>query len=61
LRGVSRAVGCLNNLLCKLGTHPTYTGFQMLQSKGSNKVIVGPFFERAFLDAVLSELAKTIM
>jgi hypothetical protein len=49
------------NLLCKLGTHPTYTGFQMLQSKGSNKVIVGPFFEPAFLDAVLSELAKTIM
>jgi hypothetical protein len=49
------------NLLCKLGTHPTYTGFQMLQAKGSNKVNVGPFFEPASLDAVLSELAKTIM
>jgi hypothetical protein len=49
------------NLLCQLGTHPTYTGFQMLQAKGSDKVIVGPFFEPASLDAVLSELAKTIM
>jgi hypothetical protein len=49
------------NLLCQLGTHPTYTGFQMLQTKGSDKVIVGPFFEPASLDAVLSELAKTIM
>jgi hypothetical protein len=48
-------------LLCQLGTHPTYTGFQMLQAKGSNKIIVGPFFEPASLDAVLSELAKTIM
>jgi hypothetical protein len=48
-------------LLCQLGTHPTYTGFQMLQAKGSNKTIVGPFFEPASLDAVLSELAKTIM
>ena len=33
----------------------------MLQAKGSDKVIVGPFFEPASLDAVLSELAKTIM
>src|SRR5450432_2651862 len=49
------------NLLCQLGTHPTYKGFQMLQAKGSDKVIVGPFFELASLDAVLSELAKTIM
>jgi hypothetical protein len=49
------------NLLCRLGTHPTYSGFQMLQAKGSDKVIVGPFFEPASLDAVLSELAKTIM
>jgi hypothetical protein len=49
------------NLLCQLGTHPTYAGFQMLQAKGSNLVIVGPFFEQASLDAVLSELAKTIM
>jgi hypothetical protein len=49
------------NLLCQLGTHPTYTGFQMLQAKGSNLTIVGPFFESASLDAVLSELAKTIM
>lgn len=49
------------NLLCQLGTHPTYTGFQMLQAKGSDKVIVGPFFEPTSLDAVLSELAKTIM
>ena len=49
------------NLLCQLGTHPTYTGFQMLQSKGSNLVNVGPFFEASSLDAVLSELAKTIM
>jgi hypothetical protein len=49
------------NLLCQLGTHPTYTGFQMLQSKGSNLVNVGPFFEAASLDAVLSELAKTTM
>jgi hypothetical protein len=49
------------NLLCQLGTHPTYTGFQMLQSKGSNLVNVGPFFEPASLDAVLSELAKTVM
>lgn len=48
-------------LLCQLGTHPTYTGFQMLQAKGSNLVIVGGFFEPASLDAVLSELAKTIM
>ena len=43
------------------GTHPTFTGFQMLQSKGSNLINVGPFFEAASLDAVLSELAKTIM
>lgn len=49
------------NLLCQLGTHPTFSGFQMLQAKGSNMVIVGPFFEPASLDAVLSELAKTIM
>lgn len=49
------------NLLCQLGTHPTYTGFQMLQAKGSNLVNVGPFFEPASLDAVLSELAKTIL
>jgi hypothetical protein len=49
------------NLLCQLGTHPTYAGFQMLQAKGSNLVIVGPFFEESSLDAVLSELAKTIM
>jgi soluble cytochrome b562 len=49
------------NLLCQLGTHPTYTGFQMLQAKGSNLTIVGPFFEPASLDAVLSEFAKTIM
>jgi hypothetical protein len=49
------------NLLCQLGTHPTYIGFQMLQSKGSNLVNVGPFFEAASLDAVLSELAKTVM
>jgi hypothetical protein len=48
-------------LLCQLGSHPTYTGFQMLQAKGSELVIVGPFFEPASLDAVLSELAKTIM
>jgi hypothetical protein len=48
-------------LLCQLGTHPTYTGFQMLQAKGSNMAIVGPFFEPASLDAVLLELAKTIM
>jgi hypothetical protein len=48
-------------LLCQLGSHPTFTGFQMLQAKGSNLVIVGPFFEPASLDAVLSELAKTIM
>jgi hypothetical protein len=32
-----------------------------LQAKGSNLTIVGPFFERASLDTVLSELAKTIM
>lgn len=49
------------NLLCQLGTHPTYKGFQMLQAKGSDKVLVGPFFEPATLDAVLSELAKTFM
>jgi hypothetical protein len=49
------------NLLCQLGTHPTYTGFQMLQAKGSDLVIVGPFFEPVSLEAVLSELAKTIM
>jgi hypothetical protein len=49
------------NLLCQLGTHPTYTGFQMLQAKGSDKVVIGPFFEPASLFAVLSELAKTIM
>jgi len=49
------------NLLCQLGTHPTYTGFQMLQARGAGKVIVGPFFEPASLDAVLSELAKTIV
>jgi len=49
------------NLLCQLGTHPTYTGFQMLLPKGSNKVVVGPFFEAASLDAVLSELAKIMM
>lgn len=49
------------NLLCQLGTHATYTGFQMLQAKGSNLAHVGPFFEPASLDAVLSELAKTIM
>jgi len=48
-------------LLCRLGSHPTYTGFQMLQAKGSDLVIVGPFFEPSSLDAVLSELAKTIM
>jgi hypothetical protein len=48
-------------LLCRLGSHPTYTGFQMLQAKGSNLVIIGAFFEPASLDAVLSELAKTIM
>ena len=50
-----------HKLLCQLGTHPTYTGFQMLQAKGSNLTIVGPFFEPASLDAMLSELAKTIM
>jgi hypothetical protein len=33
----------------------------MLQATGSDKAIVGPFFEPASLDAVLSELAKTIM
>ncbi len=49
------------NLLCGLGTHPKYSGFQMLQTKGSDKVIVGPFFEAVSLDAVLSELAKAIM
>lgn len=49
------------NLLCQLGTHPTYTGFQMLQSKGSNLVNVGPFFDETSLDAVISELAKTMM
>lgn len=49
------------NLLCQLGTHPTYAGFQMLQSKGSNLVNVGPFFEASSMDAVLSELAKTMM
>jgi hypothetical protein len=49
------------NLLCQLGTHPTFTGFQLLQSKGSNLINVGPFFEAASLDAVLSELAKTVM
>jgi hypothetical protein len=27
------------NLLCQLGTHPTYTGFQMLQARGSNLTI----------------------
>jgi hypothetical protein len=48
-------------LLCQLGSHPTFTGFQMLQAKGSNMVIVGPFFEPTSLDAALSELAKTIM
>jgi hypothetical protein len=49
------------HLLCQLGNHPTYAGFRMLQAKGSNLVIVGPFFEPASLDAVLSELAKAIM
>lgn len=48
-------------LLCQLGSHPTYTGFQMLQNKGSSLANVGPFFELASLDAVLSEFAKTIM
>lgn len=33
----------------------------MLQSNGSNLINVGPFFELASLDAVLSELANTIM
>lgn len=48
-------------LLCQLGTHPTYAGFQMMQKKGSDLVNVGPFFAQASLDAVLFELAKTIM
>jgi hypothetical protein len=48
------------NLLCQMATHPTYMGFQMLQARESNKVIVGPFFEPSSLEAVLSELAKTI-
>jgi len=38
-------------LLCQLGSHPTLPAFQMLQAKGSNLVIVGPFFEPASLDA----------
>jgi hypothetical protein len=33
----------------------------MLQAKGSNLTIVGPFFEPASLGAMLSEFAKTIM
>lgn len=49
------------NLLCQIGTHATYMGFQMLQAKGSNLAHVGPFFEPASLDAVLTELANTIM
>jgi hypothetical protein len=48
-------------LLCELGSHPTHKGFQMLMTKGSNLANVGPFFELASLDAVLSELAKLMM
>jgi hypothetical protein len=49
------------NLLCQLGTHPTYAGFQMLQSKDSNLVNIGPFFDAKLLGIVLYELAKTMM
>jgi hypothetical protein len=48
-------------LLCELGSHPTYKGFQMLTAAGSDLGIVGPFFELKSLDAVLSELAKIMM
>ncbi|MDO9443424.1 MAG: hypothetical protein Q7T73_21285, partial [Beijerinckiaceae bacterium] len=49
------------NLLCQLGTHPTYPGFQMMLKEGSNLINVGPFFAQASLAAVLFELAKTIL
>ena len=49
------------NLLCQLGTHPTYAGFQMLQSKDSNLVNIGPFFDAKLLGIVLYELTKTMM
>lgn len=46
------------NLLCELGTHPTYKGFQMLLVDGVN-AHCGPFLENTALKAVLTELAKT--
>jgi len=47
------------NLLWQLGAHPTYAGFQMLQSKDPNLINVGPFFDAKLLGIVLYELAKT--
>jgi hypothetical protein len=48
-------------LLCELGSHPTYKGFRMLMAKGSDVANVGPFFELSSFEAVLSELAKIMM
>lgn len=48
-------------LLCELGTHPTYRGFQMLMARPSNMINVGPFFSESSLDAVLAELAKVLV
>lgn len=48
-------------LLCELGSHPSYRGFQMMISRPGNLVTVGPFFSEPMLGPVLYELAKVLV
>jgi hypothetical protein len=48
-------------LLCNLGAHASYLGFQMLQPVPGGDAHCGPFFAETALTATVSELAKISM
>jgi hypothetical protein len=45
-------------LLCSLGAHASYQGFQMLQPVPGGNAHCGPYFAEGALNAVAAELAK---
>jgi hypothetical protein len=45
-------------LLCNLGAHASYQGFQLLQSTAGGNAHCGPYFANRALEATVAELAK---
>jgi hypothetical protein len=48
-------------LLCNLGAHASYQGFQMLQPVAGGDAHCGPYFAATALGPTLSELAKVVL